>query len=129
MRIALDAMGGDHAPREIVLGGLEAAAAYPDLTVVFVGREEEIRAVLAAPLPSNVEIEAADEVIGMDEHPAGAVKNKKNSSIVVATRLVKEGRADAVVSAGSTGAQMAAALFGLGRIKGVERPGIGSVIP
>ncbi|MDR1604898.1 MAG: phosphate acyltransferase PlsX [Gracilibacteraceae bacterium] len=129
MRIALDAMGGDYAPQEIVLGGLDAAAAWPDLTVIFVGREEEIRAALPPAPPPNIAVEAAAEVVGMDEHPAGAVQKKKNSSIVVATRLVKEGRAEAVVSAGSTGAQMAAALFGLGRIKGVERPGIGSVIP
>jgi glycerol-3-phosphate acyltransferase PlsX len=122
-------MGGDYAPREIVLGGLAAAEAYPDTTIIFVGREEEIRAEFPASLPPNIEITAADEIIGMDEHPANAVHSKKNSSIVAATRLVKEKRADAVVSAGNTGAQMAAALFGLGRIKGAERPGIGSVVP
>jgi glycerol-3-phosphate acyltransferase PlsX len=129
MRIALDAMGGDYAPREIVLGGLSAAEAYPDTTIIFVGREEEIRALMPPAPPRNAVVTAAAEVIGMDEHPAGAVQKKKNSSIVVATRLVKEGEADAVVSAGSTGAQMAAAIFSFGRIKGVERPGIGSVIP
>jgi glycerol-3-phosphate acyltransferase PlsX len=129
LRIALDAMGGDHAPREIVLGGLAAAAAYPDTTVILVGREEEILAAMPASPPANVAVTAASEMIGMDEHPANAVRSKKDSSVVVATRLVKEGRADAVVSAGSTGAQMAAALLGFGRVKGVERPGIGSVVP
>lgn len=80
-------------------------------------------------LPPNMEIVEAGEMIEMDEHPAAAVRNKKDSSIVVGTRLVHEGKAGAIVGAGSTGAQMAAALFGLGRIKGISRPGIATIIP
>ncbi len=128
MRIALDAMGGDYAPGEIVEGAVEAAIAYPELEIYLVGQPEKIKA-CREDLPQNILIYPASEVIDMEEHPATAVRRKKDSSIVVATRLVKEGEADAVVSAGSTGAQMAAALFGLGRIKGIERPAIATVLP
>jgi len=128
MRIALDAMGGDYAPTELVKGAVEAGRAYPDLNIALVGQPEAIKA-CGHELPPNVTIYPATEVVGMDEHPATAVRRKKDSSIVVATRLVKEGKADAVVSAGSTGAQMAAALLGLGRIKGIERPAIATILP
>ncbi|HWJ03936.1 MAG TPA: phosphate acyltransferase PlsX [Verrucomicrobiae bacterium] len=128
MRIALDAMGGDFAPGEIVSGAIQAAEAYPEVEIILVGETEAIKG-LGLELPGNISIQQAGEVIGMDEHPATAVRKKKDASIVVATRLVKEGTADAVVSAGSTGAQMAAALFGLGRIKGIERPAIATVLP
>ncbi|HEX3015121.1 MAG TPA: phosphate acyltransferase PlsX [Desulfobacteria bacterium] len=128
MRIAVDAMGGDFAPGEIVQGAIQAAQADPEIEVILVGQPAAIQAVNSS-LPANVSVHPALEVIAMDEHPAGAVKSKKDASIVVATRLVKQGEADAVVSAGSTGAQMAAALLGLGRIKGIERPGIATVLP
>lgn len=127
--IALDAMGGDHGPGEIVAGAM-AALRELGIRSLLVGNrpvlEEELTRLGAI---NELDIIEADELIGMDESPAGAVRKKKNSSIVVATRLVKEGRANAVVSAGSTGAQMAAALFGLGRIKGIDRPAIATVIP
>lgn len=130
MRIALDAMGGDYAPGEIVKGALKAAEIYPHIHIILVGQKEKITACLPdGTLKSNMEIYEASEVIEMDEHPAAAIKKKKDASIVVATRLVKEGAADALVSAGSTGAQMAAALLGLGRIKGINRPAIGTVLP
>lgn len=130
MRIAVDAMGGDHAPEEIVKGALRAVGFYPDITVILVGQKEKIVACLPdTGKTPQIEIYEASEVVGMDEHPASAIKKKKDSSIVVATRLVKEGQADALVSAGNTGAQMAAALLGLGRIKGISRPAIGTVIP
>ena len=130
MRIAVDAMGGDFAPEEIVKGARKAVEFYPDITVILVGQKDKIMACL----PDNkttprIELYEAAEVVGMDEHPASAIKKKKDSSIVVATRLVKEGQADALVSAGNTGAQMAAALLGLGRIKGISRPAIGTVLP
>jgi phosphate acyltransferase len=128
MRIAVDAMGGDYAPQEVVAGALEAAQAYPDLEIILVGQPEALKPFIQT-LPENITIHPASEVVGMDEHPATAVRRKKDSSIVVATRLVKEGNASVVVSAGSTGAQMAAALFGLGRIKGIERPAIATVLP
>lgn len=130
MRIAIDAMGGDYAPEEIVKGALQAAQAYPETELILVGQSERILEFLpASGCPQNVSLREAAEIIGMEEHPANAVRKKKDASIVVATRMVKEGDADAVVSAGSTGAQMAAALLGLGRIKGIERPAIATVIP
>ena len=124
MKIAVDAMGGDYAPEEIVLGAVEAVKAY-DFDVVLVGDEKKIRGVLSkygAKESDRLSIVHASEVIEMGEHPAQAIRRKKDASIVVATRLVKDGLCDAVVAAGSTGAAVTAALFGLGRIKGIERP-------
>lgn len=129
MRIAVDAMGGDYAPEEIIKGALRAAETWPELQLILVGQQEQILPFFMGTKPSNISLVEASEVIGMDEHPANAVRKKKDASIVVATRLVKLGEADAVVSAGSTGAQMAAALLGLGRIKGIDRPAIGTVLP
>lgn len=129
MRIAVDAMGGDYAPEEVIKGTLRAAEAWPEMQLILVGQQEQILPFLMGHKPSNISLVEASEVIGMDEHPANAVRKKKDASIVVATRLVKLGEADAVVSAGSTGAQMAAALLGLGRIKGIERPAIGTILP
>lgn len=128
MKIAIDAMGGDFAPQEIIEGVLQAAGAYPETELILVGQLDRIRPLLTKPFP-NITLIEAREVVEMDEHPASAIRKKKDASIVVATRLVKEGKADAVVSAGSTGAQMAAALLGLGRIKGIERPAIATVLP
>ena len=126
IRIAVDAMGGDYAPGEIVKGALKAAEAYPDITIILVGQKEKIVSCLPDKgISEKIEFYEASEVVEMDEHPASAIKKKKDSSIVVATRLVKDGEADALVSAGNTGAQMAAALLGLGRIKGITRPEIG----
>lgn len=130
MKIAIDAMGGDYAPEEIVKGALRAANTYPQTEIVLVGQGAQIAEFLpSSDRPQNISVREAAEVIRMEEHPAQAVRKKKDASIVVATRMVKEGEADAVVSAGSTGAQMAAALLGLGRIKGIERPAIGTVMP
>ncbi|CAA7602731.1 Phosphate acyltransferase [plsX] [Acididesulfobacillus acetoxydans] len=130
MKIAVDAMGGDHAPGEIVKGACQAAEAFPQLELILVGREREIKPFLPnGSQPGNVVIRQAEETVAMGEHPAQAVRSKKDSSIVVATRMVREKEADALVSAGSTGAQMAASLLGLGRIKGVERPAIATVMP
>jgi glycerol-3-phosphate acyltransferase PlsX len=129
MRIAVDAMGGDYAPGEVVKGALKAAEVYPDLHIILVGQKDKVISCFTGPKPERVEIWEASDVIEMNEHPAGAIKKKKDSSIVVATRLVKEGKADALVSAGNTGAQMAAALLGLGRIKGISRPAIATVLP
>jgi glycerol-3-phosphate acyltransferase PlsX len=131
MKIAVDAMGGDYAPEEIVLGAIEAVKDY-DFDVVLVGDKEKIQKVLTrygGKESSRLSIFHASEVIDMGEHPAQAIRKKKDASIVVATRLVKEGQCDAVVAAGSTGAAVAAALFGLGRIKGIDRPCIATPIP
>lgn len=129
MRIAVDAMGGDYAPEEIIKGTLMAAEKNPDVHLILVGQKERMLPFLKGTRPKNISLVEATEVIEMDEHPANAVRKKKDATIVVATRLVKQGEADAVVSAGSTGAQMAAALLGLGRIKGIERPAIATVLP
>lgn len=130
MRIAVDAMGGDFAPAEIVKGALQALELNKDLHIIFVGDEDMIKVQIPEEIEqTRVSIVHCSEVITMDDHPAIAYRKKKDASISVATRLVKEKNAQAVVSAGSTGAQMVAALFGLGRIEGVDRPAIGTVFP
>ena len=130
MRIAVDAMGGDFAPKEIVRGAVEAAKKY-DCEIVLVGDEEQIRAEMHGENPAalRISIVHASEVIGMNEHPAETVRSKKDSSVVVATRLVKDGSCDAVFSAGSTGAAVAAAQLILHRIRGVGRPAIATPMP
>lgn len=130
MKIVVDAMGGDYAPLEVVKGAVEAAREYK-LEIVLTGSEEQVHKELAKYDTKGLNIEVADapEIIAMGEHPATAVRKKKQSSIVVANRLVKEGRGDAVVSAGNTGAAMAASFFNLGRIKGIDRPAIASLLP
>jgi glycerol-3-phosphate acyltransferase PlsX len=129
VRIAIDAMGGDYAPAEIVKGAALASHQTPS-DIILVGDPAKIEAELKKLKPgSNLSVVAASETIGMNEHPAQAVKTKKDASVNVAVSLVKEGKADAVVSAGNTGALMAAALFKLGRIEGVERPAIATEFP
>lgn len=129
MRVALDAMGGDKAPAEIVKGALQAVNLYPEIEKIFlVGKEEEIIKYLNGNA-EKIEIIDAREVIEMDDHPALAYRKKKDASMTVATRLVKEGRADAIISAGNTGGQMTSSLFVLGRIKGISRPAIATPLP
>jgi glycerol-3-phosphate acyltransferase PlsX len=125
--IAVDAMGGDLAPDAVLAGVTIAVAADPALRVLLVGPDEVVRPF--ADGQDHVEAVVATQVIGMDEHPAAAVRAKRDSSIVVGCRLVKEGRADGFFSAGSTGAAMAAATLVIGRIRGVQRPAIATVIP
>lgn len=127
MKIAIDAMGGDNAPSEIVKGAILAVQKYP-CEIILVGNESIIRSELGdTHLP--ITIHHAEEVITMGEHPADAVRCKKDSSIVVATRLVQCGEADAVLSAGSTGAAVAAAQLILKRIHGIGRPAIATPMP
>ncbi len=123
VRVAVDAMGGDHGPSEVVPGALEFARSHPGDVLILVGDEPTILAI-AGTLPPNVRIVHATEVIGMDEHPALALREKKDATILVATDLVKRGEADAVVTAGHTGAGMAAAVLRLGRLPGVDRPAL-----
>ncbi len=123
VRVAVDAMGGDHGPSEVVPGALDHARAYPADQVILVGDETTVRGI-ARDLPANVSIVHASQVVGMDEHPALALREKKDSSILVAVDLVKDGTADAVVTAGHTGAGMAAAVLRLGRLRGVDRPAL-----
>lgn len=125
--IAVDAMGGDNAPA-VVLEGVEAALAEDSaLEVILVGPSDVVEPFAAQ--HARCTAVAATEVIGMDEHGAEAVRRKKDSSIVVGCRLVKEGRAQGFFSAGSTGACLAAATLVVGRIKGVARPALCSVLP
>lgn len=129
MIVAVDAMGGDYAPREIVQGAM-AAAREGLADIILVGDKRQLEAELL-PLhsPDNIEIVHTEQVISMDEQPALALRRKREASIIIATRLVKEGRAAAVVSAGSTGAQMAAALLILGRSGKIQRPAIATILP
>ena len=131
MKIAVDAMGGDFAPEQIVFGAVRAAKKY-HCDIVLVGDEHKIRDVLKHENGwenLGITIHHTTEVIEMDEHPAEAVRSKKDSSLVVATRLVKEGVCDAVLSAGSTGAAVTAAQLILKRIRGIGRPTIATPIP
>lgn len=129
VRIALDAMGGDSAPAEVVEGGLAAASEF-ELDIAFIGDQPRIEGVLAGrSLPSGCSIVHAPQTIGMDVSAVEAVRNGRDSSVVVAARAVREGTADALVSAGNTGATMAAGLFHIGRIRGVERPAIATPLP
>ncbi len=123
VRIAVDAMGGDHGPVEVVAGSLAYARDEPRDQLLLVGDEPVIRG-LAGVLPANVSIVHASQFIAMDEHPALALREKKDASILVATDLVRRGEADAVVTAGHTGAGMAAAVLRLGRLRGVDRPAL-----
>ncbi len=133
MRIALDAMGSDHAPAVDVRGGVRAARRYGH-EIVLVGREDQVRAILGgedtAGLPLSVV--HASQVVEMAEHPAQAVRTKKDASIVVAMRLLREHAVDAVVSAGNSGGVLAASLASvgrIGRIPGIHRPAISTVLP
>jgi glycerol-3-phosphate acyltransferase PlsX len=130
VRVALDAMGGDNAPGEIVLGAVQAAREY-SMGVYLVGREDAIRAELAKHDIQGLDlpIVQTDEVIEMDEHPASAVRRKRNASMTLALQLVRDGSALGAVSAGNSGAMMAASLFTLKRIEGVDRPALGGIFP
>ena len=128
-KIALDAFGGDNAPEEIVEGAL-LAAELEGISVILTGDEHRLRSLVGGKAGSNrIEIVHAPEVVQMDEEPVAAVRSKRDSSLVRGAQLVRQGEAQALVSAGSTGATLAAALFNIGRIKGVERPAISTILP
>ncbi len=120
-RIALDAMGGDHAPDEIVAGARRAMDEVDGVEVILVGQPDL--------LPDDLEVVAASEVIGMADDPARSVRTKKDSSLVRGAEMVRDGKADAFISAGNTGAMVAASLLRMGRIKGVARPAVATTIP
>jgi phosphate acyltransferase len=131
VRVALDAMGGDHAPGETVAGAVQAAREY-GMGVYLVGREDAIRTELAKYDTAGLDLPIVhtDEVIPMDEHdPAAAARSKKHSSMVLALQLVRDSAARGAVSAGNSGAMMAASLFTLRRLKGVDRPALGGILP
>lgn len=130
IRIAVDAMGGDHGPSVIVQGAVDGARQH-GAPLLLVGDTSAIEAALKLIEHKGVDVEIveATDVITMSDHPAQAVRRKPNSSINVALRLITDGRADAMISAGNSGAVMAASLMVLGRIRGIERPAIASYIP
>ena len=130
-KVVLDAMGGDNAPGEIVKGAVDALAREAGLHIILVGRREDIERELAKYSydKSRMEIVHAEEVIETAEPPVNAIRKKKDSSIVVGMKMVKEGQADAFVSAGSSGAILVGGQVIVGRIKGVERPPLAPLIP
>ena len=132
MRIAVDAMGGDHAPREIVRGAVEASRQWPELEIVLLGDEAAVRRELAAnrEAPSErLRVVHTTQTIEMGEAPAHAVRAKRDSSIVRGMEMLRRKEADAFLSAGSTGAMVAAALLFVGRVRTLKRPAIGTMLP
>ena len=125
--IALDAMGGDNAPDEICLGALKACEEFDDIEIILTGDTEKIKACgISHP---RIHIEHADEIIDPDEHPANAIRKKKNSSMRVAMEMVRRGDAQGFVSAGSTGAIVAGGVLVVGRVEGIDRPALGVPLP
>lgn len=131
IRVAVDAMGGDNAPGEIVKGAVDAVSRKKDIQVLLVGREDAVGEELKKfSYPKDqIRVVPASEVIETEEPPVNAIRRKKDSSIVVAMNLVKSGEADAFVSAGNSGAVMVGGQLIVGRLKGVERPPFGALIP
>lgn len=131
VRVAVDAMGGDNAPLEIVKGAVEAIQEKKEIKIFLVGKEQEIQKELSQYTyeKAQIEIVHAEEIITNEEAPVMAIRKKKSSSIVVALNMVKNGEADAFVSAGSTGAVLVGGQLIVGRIKGVERPPLAPLIP
>ncbi|MEY4685307.1 MAG: hypothetical protein RLZ25_1766 [Pseudomonadota bacterium] len=132
LTIAVDAMGGDHGPRVTVPAALDSAAKYPNLNLILVGNEASLRETLAGrekAYGDRIQIVHASEVVEMHESPSKALRGKKDSSMRVSINLVKDGQADACVSAGNTGALMAIAKFVLKTIPGVDRPAIIAMLP
>ncbi|TDL35074.1 phosphate acyltransferase PlsX [Jeotgalibacillus sp. S-D1] len=127
MIIAVDAMGGDHAPKEIVLGAIKAVNDIPSLTVKLFGDEQKIRPYLTN--DRNIEVIHTENAILSTDEPVRAVRRKKDASMVLMAQSVKDGESQACVSAGNTGALMAAGLFVVGRIKGIERPALAPTLP
>ncbi|MGO4273677.1 phosphate acyltransferase PlsX [Paenibacillus sp. TAF58] len=128
MRIAIDAMGGDNAPKIVVEGALAAAKEWKDVQIILVGNSAAIEANLTEK-PANLTIHHTEEVIEAEDEPVKAVRRKKDASMVVAGRLVREKKAEAMISAGNTGALMTTGLLVVGRIPGIERPALAPMIP
>lgn len=127
MKIAIDAMGGDHAPKEVVLGAMKAIQAFQDIHISLVGDEEKIKEFLTNDERISI-VHTTDMILSTDE-PVKAVRRKKTSSMVMAAKLVADGEADGCISAGNTGALMAAGLFVVGRIDGIDRPALAPTLP
>ncbi|WML39056.1 phosphate acyltransferase PlsX [Neobacillus sp. OS1-2] len=127
MKLAIDAMGGDNAPKEIVLGAMKAVQAFSDIYITLVGDENKINETLTSHEKITV-LHTTEMILGTDE-PVKAVRRKKTASMVLAAQQVADGAADACISAGNTGALMAAGLFVVGRIKGIDRPALAPTLP
>ncbi|WP_312469263.1 phosphate acyltransferase PlsX [Neobacillus sp.] len=127
MKLAIDAMGGDNAPKEIVLGAMKAVNAFSDIHITLVGDENKIKETLTGHERISV-VHTTEIILGTDE-PVRAVRRKKNASMVLAAQQVADGLADACISAGNTGALMAAGLFVVGRIEGIDRPALAPTLP
>lgn len=127
MKLAIDAMGGDHAPEAIVKGAVNAADSIDNLEITLIGDEEQIKPFLKG--QSNITIIHTKEMITSEDEPVRAVRKKKDASMVLMAKEVKEGRADGCISAGNTGALMSAGLFVVGRMEGVDRPALSPTLP
>ena len=129
MRIAVDALGGDNAPREIVAGTVSAAGGLPQDEFVLVGKPETIEPEVGADPPANISLRSSGDAVGMDEEPSATLRANPDASVAVAARMVRDGEADALFSAGNTGATVAAALLRIGRLEGCRRPAIATMLP
>lgn len=131
VRVAVDAMGGDNAPGEIVKGAVQAVEAEKDIKVFLVGRQDAVNAELAKYTydKEKIEVVHAEEVIEMAEPPVNAIRKKKQSSLVIGMNMIKHQEADAIVTAGSTGATLVGGQVLVGRIKGIERPPLAPLVP
>ena len=127
MRLAIDAMGGDHAPKEIVIGAMKAVQTFSDIHITLVGDEAKIKEYLTNQERISI-LHTTEVILGTDE-PVRAVRRKKTASMVLAAQQVADGKADACISAGNTGALMAAGLFVVGRIEGIDRPALSPTLP
>ncbi|HJQ29189.1 MAG TPA: phosphate acyltransferase PlsX [Rubrobacter sp.] len=129
MRIAVDALGGDNAPREVVAGAVSAAAKVPVDEILLVGKLDAIEPELDTDLPGNVSLRPSGDAVGMDEEPSATLRSHPDASVAVAAEMVRDGEAEAFFSAGNTGATVAAALLRLGRLEGCRRPAIATMLP
>jgi phosphate acyltransferase len=129
VRIAVDALGGDNAPREVVAGAVAAAGKLPNDEILLVGKPDAIEPVLGASHPANVSLRSSGAAVGMDEEPAATLKAHPDASVAVAAEMIRDGEAEAFFSAGNTGATVAAALLRMGRLEGCRRPAIATMLP
>jgi len=129
VRIAVDALGGDNAPGEVVAGALAAANDLLDDELLLVGSREALEREVGPDSPANVTLRSSGEAVGMDEEPTATLRSHPDASVAVAAEMVRDGEADALFSAGNTGATVAAALLRMGRLEGCRRPAIATLLP
>jgi len=129
VRIAVDALGGDNAPREVVAGAVSAASGLPHDEFILVGKTEIVEREVGSDLPANVSLQRSGETVGMGKEPSVTLRAHPDASVAVAAKMVRDGEADALFSAGNTGATVAAALLRMGRLEGCRRPAIATLLP